>query len=268
MRRLSELLSRPMDGHDRGQTQQSGRPGRVSDPAAAGRAPASIRRKAVAVTVGTGLVVAMSVGIAGPAQAICNPRPPDYPGCTARQAAPQTARWATYQFHHVQFGQHHPAVIWRHLTHRQNHHLRRAYHRFVIRWTRHHTSYRTGPDGARMAVVHYPVLRSWRAFKRHTVGVCSHYLLSRFPDVYCAGRTVAHPQTRHAISRILDSIGSFVGRCNGALVGGVTGGAATGALLALFTEGGSVGAGAVLGGFAGEVGCQGQHLWNSLPWFN
>jgi hypothetical protein len=158
---------------------------------------------------------------------ICNPEPPDYPGCSAMQVRPLLrARFAAeytghawgYRYHRM--GQHPRGIIFEHLTAGLNSKLARLYHAAVTRYAAQHTSVVVDPEGGRHLVVAYPQYRTWAGFKARTTAFCNGTNLTiHFPTQYCWSVTKLG-QAGAAIRSLLNSTKRIAFSCDGYAIGG------------------------------------------------
>lgn len=195
---------------------------------------------------------------------ICDPRPTEYPGCTASQVRPllrsQFAREYTghapgYRYHRM--GQHARGVIFAHLRPVLNARLAHLYAAAVRRYVAQHTSKVVDADGVTHTVVLYPRYRTWAGFRSHTTALCNGTNITvHFPVQYCWSITKLG-QAGEVIRSLLYHTARIALSCNGYAIGGY----ASGTYAAW-----RMGTGLLMGGYYGavgvEIGCQTTNLWN------
>lgn len=197
---------------------------------------------------------------------ICNPVPPDYPGCTAAQARPDTqyqvrrqytGHAAGYRFYN--WGQHHRGEVFGlggGLTPGQNTHLRNLYYKAKAVWQRQHAF--VGKDG--VTVLPQPMYPTWLGFRDNVSAGCT--TRWHMPNLFCQTTT----EFDWFGEKTWD-LTKLVFQCNGTLVGGLFAGQITAKAGWL-----KLGVGTLKGGWygiaAGEIGCQVSSLtdWMQHHW--
>jgi hypothetical protein len=195
---------------------------------------------------------------------ICDPRPPEYAGCSAEQVRPllrdtfaneYRGHASGYRYHRM--GQHRRGVIFAHLSRPLNAKLARLYSAAVRRYAQAHKVSRVDQHGVTHVTTEYPRYRTWAGFRAQATSFCNGTNITvHFPTQYCWSITKLG-QAGRVIARLLNSTLRIAFACNGYAVGGFASGG-----FAAWKLGTGVLSGGFYGGVGVEIGCQTTHLWN------
>jgi hypothetical protein len=195
--------------------------------------------------------------------AICNPKPPDFAGCSAAQMRPHNVDVARREFtgyqhgwRHYQWGERNEGAMWHGIKPSTNHILSVKYADFVHQYRKHNHG-------------HYPYYRTWQGLKDHSIGGCIKLRKRPPPDKNCHYSAPGTYQITGIMSNGQEDPNfHFLSKCNGALIAGAAGGATAGAIATAAggeeTGGLLIGVGALGAGAGGEVSCQVLSLYNWL----
>lgn len=185
----------------------------------------------------------------GPHTRMCDPHPPDFPGCTAQQLKPHSKKKTRYQLKHKWWGKYKPKHIYKDLTKKQNRRLKRRYNHLV------HWYVQERLDAGYSWREAQPRFGSWRTFKLQTGCSLQPSAPWGMPTLQCDFSADSIPW-----GDIIDHIQRIQMGCGGMVLGYAAGGAFSGIFL---TPPGVLG-GAAIGAGAGEVSCLVQKAWSSV----
>jgi hypothetical protein len=220
------------------------------------------RRSLIRVVIGAAIALAIIWGVhmersdgllqrpaqpASTSDRMCDPRPPDYPGCTVQQVREREAGTkpkVNRHYNRGRWGQSHHE--YRRLSRRADHKLGRAYGRAVKRYVRRQHML------GKTALAAQPAHMTWGGFKQAT-GCFGTF--GGFPVGWCWF-------DRAVNTKIIDGVHAATLDCGGITFGATVGGIATEAAR-VEAEAVEVGA---LGPYAagGEAGCVGLNLWKMI----